>query len=310
MRSTLAIVSLLSLSTFAVAQNYGRFPCTIVNGDGTFSADPNQCQNDALAAPGSGEGGTQGDNPNPVNPTCAQDAATGQYYCGIAGATCTSTEQCDNGECTNGVCTGGPGAPCGDNDAACSGFLYCTDADSSPTVNMQCGGVGAYCQDPTQGDPNGENSANSAIFDQFCASGFCNLGTGNCDVRSTTVGSDCSTDTAACGTTADGQQLTCNESTQQCEVAAAPSGRARARRNLARRSLCIAANEQACAVDGGKGFECIDTSSNLENCGACGTDCTALPGVEAVGCSQGTCEIWSCAEGYTWSPSSQVCELN
>ena len=37
MRSTLAIASLLSLSTFAVAQNYGRFPCTIVNGDGTFS---------------------------------------------------------------------------------------------------------------------------------------------------------------------------------------------------------------------------------------------------------------------------------
>ncbi|GAA5917645.1 uncharacterized protein JCM6883_000048, partial [Sporobolomyces salmoneus] len=137
MRSTLAIASLLSLSTLVVAQNYGRFPCTIVNGDNTFSPDPNQCLNDNLVAPGSGEGGTQGDNPNPVDPVCQQDAGSGQYFCGISGAECTDSSNCDNGVCTDGVCTGGPGTPCNGDDANCSGFLYCTDVEFGTSSSDQ-----------------------------------------------------------------------------------------------------------------------------------------------------------------------------
>ena len=45
-----------------------------------------------------------------------------------------------------------------------------------------------------------------------------------------------------------------------CQLAAVPSGRARARRNLSARSLCSASGEEACAVEGGKGFECVDTT--------------------------------------------------
>lgn len=89
--------------------------------------------------------------------------------------------------------------------------------------------------------------------------------------------------------------LVCNGD-QICVPAATSDVRSRSRRALRqRRSLCPASHT-ACSVAGTKsGFECIDTQSNLEQCGACassgGMDCTALPGVEAVGCVAGVCEV-------------------
>ncbi|GAA5876553.1 hypothetical protein JCM16303_003577 [Sporobolomyces ruberrimus] len=316
MRSTLAIASLLSLSTFAVAQNYGRFPCTIVNGDDTFSPDQSQCANDALVAPGSGGGGTQGDAPNPVNPVCTQDSATGAYYCGISGAPCSDSTQCDNGVCTGGVCTGGPGTPCDGDDTVCSGFLYCTDPDFGTTTSDTCGGIGSYCQDPTQAMNGADGSPQlSATFSQFCASGYCNLGTAQCDTHGTAVGADCSADPDFyCTETSTGQALSCDASTLTCVVAAVPSGRARARRNLNLTKNLCAAGHQSCAVAGSSSFECIDTTSSLEQCGGCasqgGVDCTALPGVESVGCSAGVCEVYSCSEGFRWSAQADACVAN
>ncbi|GAA5934912.1 uncharacterized protein JCM15063_003100 [Sporobolomyces koalae] len=311
MRSTIAIASLLSLSTFAVAQNYGRFPCTIVNGDGTFSPDQSQCGSDFLVAPGTGDGGSQGDNPVPTSPQCTQDAATGRYYCGIAGAACTSSDNCDNGQCTNGVCGGAPGTPCDGDDSVCSGFLYCTGSELQTTSSDTCGGIGSYCQDTTQSDPSAPASQQFATFNNFCASGYCNYGTAQCDVRGTTVGADCSSDPDFyCGQTSTGQALTCDQSTNQCALAAVPSGRARARRNVSLNTC--AQGHEACAVEGTSSFECVDTLSSLEQCGGCaasgkGVDCTALPGVSSVGCSQGVCQIWSCLDGYSWDAESQSC---
>ncbi|GAA5856230.1 hypothetical protein JCM8547_000831 [Rhodosporidiobolus lusitaniae] len=71
-----------------------------------------------------------------------------------------------------------------------------------------------------------------------------------------------------------------------------PSGLARRR---IPRSLCP--GQSQCSLGGGR-WECIDVSSNLEQCGACandqGVDCTALPGVAGVVCVQGTCVVESC----------------
>ncbi|GAA5875999.1 hypothetical protein JCM1840_006242 [Sporobolomyces johnsonii] len=318
MRTAVLAVSLASLAGLAAAQTgYGRFPCTIVNGDGTFSPDQTQCADSALVTPGADENGTgaQGDRPNPTNAVCTEETATGAYFCGIAGATCTTAANCDNGPCVDGICQGGFNQDCANDDLNCSGYLYCIGGDYSTTAADTCGAVGSFCQDYTQGSSDFTDAENEAVFNQFCASGYCNFGTGNCDTHGTTVGVDCSSDPEFyCTQTSTGAALTCDSTSYTCQLAVVPSGRARSRRNeLARRNLCPAAHS-ACVIDGKKGFECIDTQSNLEQCGACasqgGIDCTSLPGVEAVGCVAGVCEIWSCQDGYAYNAETSACEAS
>ncbi|GAA6034871.1 hypothetical protein JCM8097_009341 [Rhodosporidiobolus ruineniae] len=322
MRTVLALAAAASFSSAVLAQTvpagYGRFPCTIVNGDGTFSPDPSQCAAGNLVAPGTGTGnqdGNQGDGVLPTTPACQQEPTTGAYYCGIQGAACTTSANCDNGACINGACTGGLNAGCFGNDANCLGFLYCNDPDFNPTAAGTCGGIGSFCQDYTQGIPGAPDATNYAIFNQFCASGYCNTQTGACDNHVLAVGASCATDpNFACTVDATtGQALTCDPVSLTCQVAAVPSGgarRERRQRSLYQRSLCPASH-QACSIEGSKGFECIDTQTNLEQCGACankgGVDCTQLPGVAAVGCVAGTCEIWSCESGYSWDSLSNAC---
>lgn len=89
--------------------------------------------------------------------------------------------------------------------------------------------------------------------------------------------------------------------------AAAPSGIPNAQ-NIPARQLpetvpMCAAGEELCPLPSAKGFECLDTSSNLEACGACpfqpgSDDCTAIPGVQAVQCVAGRCQVESCLKGY------------
>ncbi|GAA5989165.1 hypothetical protein JCM11641_002545 [Rhodosporidiobolus odoratus] len=306
MRSVLALSTIASLAGLASAQSgYGRFPCTIINGDNTFSADQSQCND--LISPGSGVAdGTQGNNPPPVGAACQIEEETGAYFCGIDGAACTSDDQCDNGLCgPDGTCQGGFNQACAGDDGNCLGYLYCTSVDQEVTDANACGAIGSFCQDYVVGDISLPDDVNYAVFNQFCASGYCNFDVGNCDVHAQ-LGEDCSDDpNFKC---ADG--LTCDQTTGTCATAAAPSGYARARRNeLHRRNLCPASHS-ACAVAAG-GFECVDTSSNLEQCGACanqgGVDCTAIEGAESVGCVAGVCEVWSCTEGFEWDASSQSC---
>ncbi|GAA6008250.1 hypothetical protein JCM10207_000053 [Rhodosporidiobolus poonsookiae] len=315
MRSVLALISAASLAGLAAAQSgYGRFPCTIVNGDGTFSADQTQCTN--LLATGANiprdqvdADVYQGDTASPVGAQCVRETESGAYFCGIAGATCTVDTQCDNGHCVSGRCQGGFGQDCAVTDANCSGYLYCLSAESARTPRNTCGGIGAFCQDYLAGDAALTAAQNQDIFNQFCSSSYCNAGTGNCD-NHMMGGQDCSVDPEfGCAT-----GFTCNADFVCVASPVTPSqaARSRSRRDgLHRRNLCPASHT-ACSVDDGKkGFECIDVTSNLEQCGACasqgGVDCTALPGVESVGCVAGQCEIWSCAEGYAWDSASQSC---
>ncbi|GAA5996134.1 hypothetical protein JCM5350_000499 [Sporobolomyces pararoseus] len=308
MRSTFAAVSVLSLASLAAAQRtYGRFPCTIVNGDGTFSPDQSQCANDNLVAPGAADGsGFQSDGLTPVDPVCTLETETGAYACGIAGATCTTNSNCDNGLCVDGICQGGFTQGCDSTDSNCSGFLYCLSADYETTASNTCGGLGAFCTDFQAVDESNSAFDNYRIGNQFCSSGYCNTLSTNCDVHATNVGDDCSSDPDfKCSQTSEGVALSCNPVTLQCEAATPPSGRARARRNLSARNACPSLSEQRCATAGG--FECIDTSSDLENCGACGNDCSSIEGVSAASCSNSVCEIWACADGYVYSADAETC---
>ncbi|GAA5890597.1 hypothetical protein JCM5296_004309 [Sporobolomyces johnsonii] len=316
MRAAFTLASLASVAALVAAQSgYGRFPCTIVNGDDTFSPDQSQCASSALIPPGDGVGDTgfQGDNPNPVSPLCAMEPISGAYFCGIVNATCSDATNCDNGVCDNGVCTGGFDQPCDSTDSNCLGFLYCSAPNFNTTISDTCGGEGAFCQDPTQGSSVLSTAENYAIFNQFCSTNYCNTQTGACDVHVRVIGGDCSSDPDfMCSTTIDGQALTCDATSLTCQPVIVPSSRVRSRRNEAffKRSVCPASHT-ACPIEGKNGFECIDTLSNIEQCGACqsqgGIDCTALPGVESVGCVSGVCEIWSCQEGRSWSQEAAAC---
>lgn len=316
MRVVLVTASLVSFAGIASAAvptviGYGRFPCTIVNGDGTYSPDPSQCLNANLVAPGADTDGTgaQGDGVTPVDPVCSQQLETSGYYCGIAGAACTSDSGCDNGLCVGGTCQGGFTQACAGNDENCLGFLYCLSGDFTTTPSDTCGGVGAFCQDYTQGDPSFTDADNYAIFNQFCATGYCNFNTGNCDNHGTTIGADCSSDPSFfCTQTSARQPLACDAITQTCQPSGpVPSARARSRRaEIARRSLC-SPGHHACSVGGSLGFECMDLNSNLENCGACGMDCTSLPGVNAIGCEMGVCTTWSCMDSHRWDADAEAC---
>ncbi|CEQ42190.1 SPOSA6832_03966, partial [Sporobolomyces salmonicolor] len=337
MRVAFTLASLASVAALVVAQSgYGRFPCTIVNGDDTFSPgrpgggslivldskltwtsillfpDQSQCASNALIPPGDGVGDTgfQGDNPNPVSPLCVMEPVSGAYFCGLVNATCSDATNCDNGVCDNG--------PCDNTDSNCLGFLYCSAPDFNTTISDTCGGEGAFCQDPTQGSSVLSTAENYAIFNQFCSTNYCNTQTGACDVHVRVIGGGRAPFSVVfrknmCSTTIEGQALTCDATSLTCQPVILPSSRARSRRNEAffKRSVCPASHT-ACPIEGKNGFECIDTQSNIEQCGACqsqgGVDCTALPGVESVGCVSGVCEIWSCQEGHSWSQEAAACQ--
>ncbi|KAK4058500.1 hypothetical protein OIO90_000662 [Microbotryomycetes sp. JL221] len=157
------------LVTTTNAQGYGRFPCSSKTLDnGSTTADQTLCSIDKLVTPGRATGNdmnNQGDGTNPVDAECVADTATGSYFCGIAGARCSSEANCDNGKCVDGVCTGGLGDECAGSDQACLGYLYCNAAlFDKGTV---CGGVGSFCQDYTQGSANFTDAQNFAVFNQF-----------------------------------------------------------------------------------------------------------------------------------------------
>ncbi|GAA5873761.1 hypothetical protein JCM8547_005942 [Rhodosporidiobolus lusitaniae] len=316
MHSALAVASLAALARLASAQTgYGRFPCTIVNGDNTLSADQTQCADAFLVLPGSGDPTsiTQGDQPAPTSPQCQQQIETGAYFCGIAGAACATDANCDNGHCVGGTCQGGLTQGCGGLDTNCLGYLYCQSGDFTNTPSNTCGGFGSFCQDPIAAGPELTAEQAQPIYNQFCGTGYCNAGTGNCDIF-VALGGNCAVDPAfGCGPNA-----FCDTTlaTPTCVANPVASGRARARRNeqYGKRNLCPASHS-ACAVGGGHlGYECVDTANSIEQCGGCaGTshsqDCSAIVGADAVGCVAGRCEVWSCAEGYTYSAATQSCEL-
>ncbi|TNY18036.1 antifreeze glycopeptide AFGP poly protein [Rhodotorula diobovata] len=326
MRTAFSSLSLASLASVALAGSignipggYGRFPCSQLDGQGKVIADPNQCLEAYLLPPGQGDdSGLQGDGLTPVNPECVRAGADGGFYCGISGAQCETNDNCDNGVCNDGVCGGGPSSTC-EQDSDCLGYLYCTSPGNEYVGT--CGGTGTYCQDPYPGDEDGTAADNFDVYSQYCSTGFCSLAAGGlCVDYVTEVGGDCSQDPDySCGSDAEsGASLECDLETLKCKVHHEPTGyRARARRAAAlgkaalfKRRACPLSHT-ACAIGGAKGFECIDTSTNIEQCGACalegGVDCTALPGVEAVGCSAGVCEIWSCANGHKYNSATATC---
>ncbi|WWC86095.1 uncharacterized protein L201_000966 [Kwoniella dendrophila CBS 6074] len=60
------------------------------------------------------------------------------------------------------------------------------------------------------------------------------------------------------------------------------------------------------------GFECIELETELNSCGGClalgsGQDCSLISNARATGCESGTCQVYSCYDGYVVSPDRQTC---
>ncbi|MEI4850512.1 hypothetical protein Q8G46_28020, partial [Klebsiella pneumoniae] len=85
-----------------------RFPCSVWGSDNRLHGDDSLCAHSKLVATGSTISSTYGyfafkrDGPVPTGATCTQDNASGSWWCGIEGATCTSDAACDNGRCIAG----------------------------------------------------------------------------------------------------------------------------------------------------------------------------------------------------------------
>ncbi|KAI5480623.1 hypothetical protein MNV49_000319 [Pseudohyphozyma bogoriensis] len=301
--SAAVLLSLLAASAhaFTFTTGAGRFDCTVTTATGT-TGNQDACDYDTIFAAASadpigqfciadvaGNAGTYGtvdgayknEGYIPRNSVCTKDPNGTNWYCGYVGAECNPADtgadtNCDNGSCVanaasslGGYCAGALGSDCS-ADSDCSGNLYCTDqaGDINAHVPPTCGG----------GVASGELGAT-------CDDG-CNGGDYLCS------------------------EGTCDPTTLSCISTLSASARARARRDNTPRGSRCPASHSACPLPGA-GFECIDTATNVEQCGACasqgGINCAEIPGVESVGCVDGQCEIWSCAETHVWDASSASC---
>ena len=58
-------------------------------------------------------------------------------------------------------------------------------------------------------------------------------------------------------------------------------------------------NHRECPIKAGSlTHVCVDTSVEVEYCGTGCIDCLRQPGVEDVGCEDGSCTAFSCKDGY------------
>ncbi|WVQ97100.1 hypothetical protein IAU59_004210 [Kwoniella sp. CBS 9459] len=60
------------------------------------------------------------------------------------------------------------------------------------------------------------------------------------------------------------------------------------------------------------GFECVELDTELNSCGGClalgaGQDCSLISNARATGCEAGSCQVYSCFDGYVVSPDRQTC---
>jgi hypothetical protein len=102
----------------------------------------------------------------------------------------------------------------------------------------------------------------------------------------------------------------------KCEHDPEPTGRIstpKQRRTNGDVTLCPKGRE-ACPIPGlfGGEYECLNTKVELESCGGCastgkGQDCTQIPNAWNVGCSEGSCKVYSCLKGYGVNAEGTAC---
>ncbi|GAA5905424.1 hypothetical protein JCM5296_003713 [Sporobolomyces johnsonii] len=294
----------LVTATFPVigsSNSYYRYPCGKATIKGGLVADPSKCKaGTEVTCPLSplqsshhkrtGSIGSIASLFLPQDMSCDK-AEDGNYYCGISGCGCNSDSECDGGHCNNGKCSGGMGDQCS-SDSQCSGWLKCGSGT--------CGGHQSSCWNYPSWWLGGDSSC-------LCKSGFCGK-EGMCKPTPGKEGDVCDGSDECCGT---GLTCTKNGNSKKCVRPPTPGPSQKAVAPKKRNVVCPA-SKTACPLSNGRlGYECVDTESNLEQCGGCvsegGIDCSALPGVDSVSCISGICQIHECADDHTYHFHKRAC---
>ncbi|CDR41501.1 RHTO0S06e02410g1_1 [Rhodotorula toruloides] len=307
LRSLLALASLLV--AVASAQP-GRFPCGV--------AVPNQRACDALSHPTARRGLLV-----PIDSECVAAGQSG-YFCGWAGARCTSDLQCDFGYCSGtddepGQCIGGLGDSCegpgGPDDSLCAGNLGCQVEGA--VGKAVCGGQGADCSF------HGSYKPSTKPNHHACLSGFCNPQSLTCSTKVLDSAQELKAQPAV--------QLPPPRQQQRFSPDSDNEGPAHRRRVALPAGATCPQGFSVCPVSRRRGDQekhylaCFDTTSSATQCGGCsnsdgglrgqapeGIDCTALPGVANGGsaaCIESKCRIFSCAPGYDFEQEEGACVL-
>jgi len=202
---------------------------------------------------------------------CEIDTTSDAANCGACGTVCGPYEHaaavCENSACRMGACE--------------SGFADC-DSDSSDGCEIDTTSDVSHCGacDNACGpyDHASAGCADSACVIASCSSGYadCNATVADgCEIDTTSDVSHCGACDNACGPY-DHASAGCADSA--CVIASCSSGYAD----------CNATVADGCE---------IDTTSDVANCGACGTVCGPYENAVAA-CIESLCAISECASGY------------
>jgi hypothetical protein len=176
----------------------------------------------------------------------------------------------------------------GDADTCGSGALCGTYCETTSLDPSNCGSCGTACAsgDPcvsgTCGTANGTScTSNSSCQSGFCSSGVCAVNPCIGQPAGTTCGSTSCSGKSCTVFQCDGSGV-CQQST----------------------TSCAGGGLEVC------GTACVDTSKDVNNCGACGTVCSSNH--DTPSCVSGACSVASCAAGYANCNGSAAdgCEVN
>jgi hypothetical protein len=215
---------------------------------------------------------------------CEANFGTDPKNCMGCGNVCNvqnATAACANGVCAVGMCNMGFG-DC--NNKANDGCETNTGGDA-----QNCGACGKPC-----------NLANAtpACVAGSCAIAMCNNGFSNCDNN---VANGCEASTVSDPKNCGGCNMMCGN------VANGVAGCANSMCNIQSCTMPF----KDCNMMVGDGCE-TNTSNDINNCGNCGTKCTAGANVTGTACTNSACTITACVGGFANCNGTfgDGCEIN
>ncbi|EIN06892.1 hypothetical protein PUNSTDRAFT_136711 [Punctularia strigosozonata HHB-11173 SS5] len=283
-----------------------------------------------------------GEDPCTACPAGQYQDQTGQTACINAQA---GYFVADTGATAQTICPAG-------SYSATEGSTECTTCPAGSSCPTEGETAPVSCQPGQFQDQTGATTCNDCAAGSFsdvsgatacctCCSGFYQDQTGQtsctiCPAEGTFVqgySDPGATNVEQC-TAQSGAVATCDQdtSTGTCPTTTAdpatPTGGTRKRAPLRPRSGSCARGQSSCPVykNGAvSGYECVNTSMNLEQCGGCvtsgggldgarsldgGRDCSAISQVDEVSCFRGGCHIKSCRAGYEVSEGGERCQAS